>query len=108
MRNWMKQLGTSLGLLMTVGTASTALAYPPQCMDVCSCSSSCASPCYEGTFRSTCSDWICGDYCRAPVTQATVTQEQQDAQEQQDTQEQQDASGDVCGEQAPRSTSAKS
>ena len=102
MRDWMKQLGTSLGLLMTVGTASTALAYPPQCMDVCSCNSSCASPCYQGTFRTTCSEEICVDYCRATDTQAALTQEQQGAQEQQD------ASEDVCSEQTPRSTSVKS
>ncbi len=100
MRNWMKQLGTGLGLLFTLGIASTALAYPPQCMDVCSCDSSCAASCYEGTYRTTCSDWICVDYCRATSPQAST--------EQQDAQEQQDASEDVCSEQAQQSTSVKS
>lgn len=105
MRNWMKQLGTGLGLLFTVGTASTALAYPPQCMDVCSCISSCAAPCYEGTsYRTTCSEWLCVDNCRAisPLASTSSSQEQKDAQEQQD------ASEDVCSEQAQQSTSVKS
>ncbi|PTL79764.1 hypothetical protein [Vitiosangium sp. GDMCC 1.1324] len=104
MRNVMKQLGMGLGLLFSMGTASTALAYPPQCMDICSCASSCTAPCYQGTFRTTCSDEICKDYCRGTAPQASLSS----TQEQKDAQEQQDASENVCSEQAEQSASVKS
>lgn len=99
MRKLMMQLGTSLSLVFAVGGPSTALAYPPQCWDVCSCASSCASPCYLGTFRTTCADEICVDYCRGSDTQASVSEEQQESQVQQDAEQ------DVCTEQAPSAES---
>jgi hypothetical protein len=99
MRNLMMQLGASFSLVFALGGPSTAVAYPPQCMDVCSCRSSCAAPCYQGTFRSTCADEICVDYCRGSDTQAAVSEEQQESQVQQD------ADLDVCTEQAPSAES---
>jgi len=107
MRNGMKQLGMGLGLFLSLGTSSAALAYPPQCMDVCSCSSSCAAPCYQGTFRSTCADEICVDYCRSNDIQASVSQAPS-TEGAQDTQEPRDASQDVCDERARQATSSKS
>ncbi|PTL76492.1 hypothetical protein [Vitiosangium sp. GDMCC 1.1324] len=108
MRHWMKQLGTGIGLIFTLGVSSTALAYPPQCTDECSCESSCDDPCYTGTKRSTCNAIrVCLNYCgaRNGDPQASLTQ---DAQGQQDAQEQQDGSQDVCTEQARQPASAKS
>jgi hypothetical protein len=102
MRNWMKQFGASVSLVFTLGVSSTALAYPPQCMDVCTCQSSCAAPCYYGTKRFSCADEICADQCRVGSTQATLTPEQQKSQEQQD------ASQNVCTEQEPQSASSES
>ena len=96
MRNWMKQVGMAFSLVFAVGGPSTALAYPPQCMDVCSCASSCAQPCYWGTYRTTCAEEICTDYCRGSDPQASVNPE---AQEGQDAQQQQ-ADEDVCSEPA--------
>lgn len=106
MRNAMKQLGMGLGVLFALGTSSAALAYPPQCMDVCSCSSSCAAPCYQGTFRTTCSDEICKDYCRGSAPLASVSQSQSSST--QDEQEQQDASQDVCSEKTEQAQPSKS
>ncbi|MFL5354185.1 hypothetical protein [Archangium sp.] len=104
MRNAMKQLGMGLGVLFSLGSASVALAYPPQCYDVCSCNSSCTATCYQGTFRTTCSDEICVDYCRASAPQASVSQ----SSSTQDEQEQQDASQDVCTEKTEQARSSKS
>ncbi|WNG34060.1 hypothetical protein F0U61_10755 [Archangium violaceum] len=95
MRNWTKQLGVAFSLVFALGGSSTALAYPPQCMDVCSCEDLCTSPCYEGTYRTTCSDYICRDYCRSSDTQASLTEE---AREQQESVQQADEA--VCSEQA--------
>jgi hypothetical protein len=99
MRNLMMQLGTGLSLVFALGSPSTALAYPPQCMDLCSCASSCTKSCYQGTFHTTCADEICVDYCRGSDTQASVTEEQQESQVQQDAEQ------DVCTEQAPSAES---
>lgn len=100
MRNWMKQFGIGVSLLFTLGVSSTAMAYPPQCMDVCSCASSCAQPCYYGTKRFTCADEICECAGKVSSPQASSTQKQQ---EQQESQEQQDASQNVCTDQAKQS-----
>lgn len=47
---------------------AAALAYPPQCMDVCT--QYCAQPCYEGTYRTTCGD---SGFCFAPAQPANET-----------------------------------
>ena len=104
MRNWMKQLGTGLGFAFTLGVSATALAYPPQCMDTCSCSSLCTQPCYEGTHRTTCADEICGG-CMASDPQASLTQQPQTTQE---AQKQHDASQDVCSDSSEAPVSSKS
>jgi hypothetical protein len=104
MRNAMKQLGMGLGFLFTLGTSSAALAYPPQCYDICSCSSSCITTCYQGTARSTCADEICVDYCGASAPRASVSQ----SSSTQDEQEQQDASQDVCTDKTEQAQSSKS
>ncbi|QSQ25509.1 hypothetical protein JY651_11490 [Pyxidicoccus parkwayensis] len=102
MRKLLTQLGAGLGLIFAVGGPSTALAYPPQCMDiyVCDCLTPCDSPCYQGTHRTTCGNAyeLCEDNCRGSDTQASVSQEQQ-------SQAQQDAEQDVCTEQAPAAES---
>lgn len=102
MHKWMKQLGT--GLVFTLGISSTALAYPPQCMDVCSCSSLCTQPCYEGTHRTTCADDICGG-CLAKDTQASLTPQSQTEQE---AQSPRDASQDVCTDRSEAPVSSES
>lgn len=104
MRNAMKQLGRGLGFLFALGTSSAALAYPPQCFDVCSCATSCAKICYQGTAPTTCADEICVDYCRGSAPQASVSQ----SASTQDDQEQQDVSQDVCTEQSEQTASSKS
>lgn len=107
MRNWMKQLGTRLSLVVSLGVSSTALAYPPQCVDVCTCESYCDMDCYAGaTFRTTCGEdgALCREVCGVGATQAALSQ----ASLSQDAQEQQDASRDVCTEQAQPSASAES
>lgn len=106
MRNAMKQLGLGLGVLFALGTSSAALAYPPQCMDTCSCRSSCSSNCYEGTHLTTCgaSGELCVDVCRSSAPQASASQ----SSSTQDEQKQQDASQDVCSEKTEQVKSAKS
>jgi hypothetical protein len=106
MRNAMKQLGMGLGVLFSLGSASVALAYPPQCYDVCSCTSSCTKSCYEGTYPTNCGDSaaLCIDYCRSSAPQASVSQ----SSSTQDEQEQQDASQDVCTEKTEQARSSKS
>lgn len=104
MRNWMKQLGVSVSLVFTLGVSSTALAYPPQCTDVCSCQSSCSTPCYYGTVRFSCAEEICVDLCKGRSTQASLTQEQ----EEQQPKEHQDASRNVCTEQDQQPASSES
>jgi hypothetical protein len=102
MRNWMKQLGTRLSLVVSLGVSSTALAYPPQCVDVCTCESYCNMDCYAGTtFKTTCGEdgALCREVCGVGAAQASLSQ---------DAQEQQDASRDVCTEQAQPSASAES
>jgi hypothetical protein len=100
MRNWMKQLGTSLGLVFTLGVSSTALAYPPQCPDVCGCADSCGKICYMSTHPTTCAEWeVCVDYCRSSAPQASLTPE---------AKKQQDASQNVCTEQAQEPVSSES
>ncbi|MFP2926044.1 hypothetical protein ACLESO_12660 [Pyxidicoccus sp. 3LG] len=99
MRNWMMQLGTGLSLVFAVGAPSTALAYPPQCIDVCSCESLCTDPCYRGTTRVTCAKEICVDSCGGSSTQASLTQE---------AREQQESDADVCTEQPEQTPSAES
>ena len=105
MRNGMKQLGLGLGVLFALGTSSAALAFPPQCDTVCSCSSTCTQTCYEGTLPSNCgAGWTCGcagvkDAAQASLSQVSTTQKDQEPQQSQelkDAQEQQDASQDVC------------
>jgi hypothetical protein len=106
MRNAMKQLGKGLGVLFALGTSSAALAYPPQCFDVCSCSSSCTKICYDGTYPTNCGDGgysVCIDYCRSSAPQASASPSSS-----QDEQEQQDASQNVCSEKTEQVKSAKS
>jgi hypothetical protein len=107
MQNWMKQLGLTFGLVFAVGAPSTALAYPPQCMDVCSCASSCTRSCYWGTYPTNCGaeevcvgSAFCGGLLDTLDTQASVSQEAQEAQQQADE--------DVCAEQAEQTVSAES
>ncbi len=99
MRNWMKQVGMAFSLVVAVGGPSTALAYPPQCMDVCSCASSCAQPCYWGTFRTNCGEELCQGMCAGSAPQASVNEESQEVQQQ--------GEEDVCTEPAPESASAE-
>lgn len=106
MRNAMKQLGMGFGVLFALGASSAALAYPPQCFDICSCSSSCTKTCYDGTYPTNCGDsaGICIDYCRGSAPEASVSQ----TSSTQDEQKQQDASQDVCSEKTEQVKSAKS
>lgn len=48
---------------------SIAFAYPPQCDETCAWLS-CASGCYEGTYRTTCEE---AGYCFAPAPGSQVT-----------------------------------
>ncbi|MDC0710982.1 hypothetical protein POL68_21095 [Stigmatella sp. ncwal1] len=92
---------TRLGLGLALAASPAALAYPPQCMDVCSCASSCDQPCFLGTKRFTCAEEICTDYCFASAQQTSGDSESQEPQEAQES------SGDVCTEQAQGSASAE-
>ncbi len=74
MRNWRMQLGIGLVILFIFGVAATAHAFPPQCQDVCSCSSACTTPCWEGTIRSSCEAWICGG-CAADLPVSSSIQD---------------------------------
>lgn len=44
---------------------TTALAYPPQCDEKCTCRSKCTDTCYIGWTSTTCgeADWRCVDNC---------------------------------------------
>lgn len=96
MYNWIRQLG----IVFALGISSPALAYPPQCNDVCKCSSSCAKGCSIGTYPTTCAEWeVCVDECRHSTPEASLSPE---------AQEQQDVSRDVCTEQDQESVSAES
>jgi hypothetical protein len=104
MRNWMKQLGMIVSLVFAVGGPSTALAYPPQCEEVCACDDNCDKPCYYfNYYRTTCGAYgaSCVDNCRGSNTQASVSQEPQEQQEAQQAE-------DVCTEHSQQHTSAES
>jgi hypothetical protein len=99
----MKQLGMSVSLVLAVGAPSTALAYPPQCYEVCSCEYSCEEPCYYfNYYRTTCAaeGAPCTETCRGSDVQASVSQEAQELREVQQV-------GEVCTEQTRQPASAE-
>lgn len=107
MRNWMKQLAVSVSLVFTVGGPSTALAYPPQCYEVCTCESSCDEPCYYmNYYQTTCGGFgaSCVDSCRGSAPQASASQEAQEQRKQHESQQ----AGDACTKQAPQPASSES
>ena len=68
-----------VAILVTIFSAPAAIAFPPQCDEVCTCSSPCEAPCYVGAhFRSTCGEeFLCEAICftAAPILGSEDTKE---------------------------------
>lgn len=93
MQRWMMQIVTGLSLVVTLGVSSTAQAYSPRCVDVCTCTSPCDTVCYEGSAKSSCTNYGVSACDCTSLRQVSLPQK---AQEQQGASEQRDTSQNVC------------